>query len=771
MKNIASIFCLSIVLILCTNTGKSRANQTIYGRVLKKSTHTPVEAAHIVVLGADPTRAVTSNKNGRYRLAHVPAGLTNILIFKGGFYHNIVKGLIVKSGKETHLTVFLEKKARFTEEHFSMSEFSLPDVPMPPVKKSTGHINSPYQLKASDMYPFQYLNQNIPVSFSGLGFPIIASRYSLNNPKPKLRNNQFSKIIESGDKTWHNASINTGIIPVHYNITPGAEIKHYTKSTPPQNSQFHISAGSNIMKFQAEMPFGTQNTNTVLLDYRRSTADLIANTYKYPLTETNNFPGLQDILLKTHINTSDIGTIDITAEGGTKNITYAGDSILPFGYSGVFPGIVHNIGNKNGSIVLNHHYPFSQKSRLKTSVSIKAASHQKKVTSPTSDYKQASYPYANFDLNTITYNLSSIYRFHPNSHNSFKFGIKGILTDITLKDSTFTPHISQNFSEKFWMPELFSSWTHSFSNFVKLYTGLRVRFLPINNHYTIAPRSLVTFNMQKNQKVTFGFGSHTQLPPKHLYFYEKRKQPDKTTRSNTEMDFMKNYHYHLGYTIDILRHLNLSTKLWYNENADLIRGDTSEVCNSYNVPESLACQPIDDLKNSGKSKNYGISVTLEREVKNNYRFLLSGSLYDAWGIDKNGNKENIRLNQNYALKGNFSYFLPLSKKYHIQFNMNAQWYGGLRVLPINKSQSSHNGYTTYNTKHAYTNKHPGWLTTHFSLKFTINAQKISHSLSLQIQNIPGRQNTVHHYFNEASGEKTQIKRSGFFPAFNYAINF
>ena len=57
------------------------------------------------------------------------------------------------------------------------------------------------------------------------------------------------------------------------------------------------------------------------------------------------------------------------------------------------------------------------------------------------------------------------------------------------------------------------------------------------------------------------------------------------------------------------------------------------------------------------------------------------------------------------------------------------------------------------------------------LSYKINKQRLTHTIPLDIQNVTGRLNTYSQYYDDETKQLETYTQTGFFPVFNYRVEF
>jgi outer membrane receptor protein involved in Fe transport len=108
---------------------------------------------------------------------------------------------------------------------------------------------------------------------------------------------------------------------------------------------------------------------------------------------------------------------------------------------------------------------------------------------------------------------------------------------------------------------------------------------------------------------------------------------------------------------------------------------------------------VESMENGGKGKNYGVEISLERYLKDNFYLTLSNSFYQSKYTAKDGVERNTRFNGNYLvtlITG--KEFISERKSKTFGINLKTIYAGGLRTTPIDFDASQLQGYTVFKGK-------------------------------------------------------------------------
>ena len=132
--------------------------------------------------------------------------------------------------------------------------------------------------------------------------------------------------------------------------------------------------------------------------------------------------------------------------------------------------------------------------------------------------------------------------------------------------------------------------------------------------------------------------------------------------------------------------MRLKTELYYQRlfNVPVSAVDTNTT-STLNIVSEFVTEP---LANKGKGRNYGLEISLEKYLSNNFYYLLSNSFYQSKYTALDGVERNTRFNANRIttlLAGKD--FVSQRKSKVFGVNIKTIYAGGLRTTPIDVQSS------------------------------------------------------------------------------------
>ncbi len=104
-------------------------------------------------------------------------------------------------------------------------------------------------------------------------------------------------------------------------------------------------------------------------------------------------------------------------------------------------------------------------------------------------------------------------------------------------------------------------------------------------------------------------------------------------------------------------------------------------------------------------------------------------------------------------------------------NIKTVYAGGYRTTPIDVEQSQQLGYTVYKDKEAFSLQNSAYMRADMRISMKWNKRHLTSTLSLDIQNLTGRQNVSDSYYDATENKVVTTHQTGLIPVLNYIVEF
>ena len=178
------------------------------------------------------------------------------------------------------------------------------------------------------------------------------------------------------------------------------------------------------------------------------------------------------------------------------------------------------------------------------------------------------------------------------------------------------------------------------------------------------------------------------------------------------------------------------------------------------------------MVNNTIGRNYGVDLTLEKFLSNNYYFLLTTSLFDAKYKGGDNVWHNTRYNKGYvanALFGHEHFFN--NNKRTLDYNIRLNFTGGERYSPVLEKESIEQQRIVTDETRAFSMQHDPVFYADFTVNYRINHKRASSQISLQVKNITGTSVVENFNYNFKTNAIQLDKYKPILPVLSYKIEF
>ena len=107
----------------------------------------------------------------------------------------------------------------------------------------------------------------------------------------------------------------------------------------------------------------------------------------------------------------------------------------------------------------------------------------------------------------------------------------------------------------------YGQWQHRINDQITTYAGLHLQKASINPEVALEPRLSAEWQFRPRHSLNAGFGLHSQLQPRVVYYAQQYDSISKTySRTNEAVKFTRSVHYVLGYNYSIASDFRLRVR-------------------------------------------------------------------------------------------------------------------------------------------------------------------------------------------------------------------
>lgn len=773
-----------LAFISCVSYSQS-ITKTIRGTVTDKETFQPLIGAKVIVVGSDPLIGAVSDIDGSFRLENVPVGRQTVKITFVG-YEPYIRQNIDLTSKDVVLNVQMveavnvmnkvEVEARKKGETVNkMATVSARSFSVEESNRYAGSKNDVARMAqnfagvqgADDSRNDIVIRGNSP---SGVLFRM----EGIDIPNP----NHFARFGTTGgpismlnNNVMANSDFMTGAFPAEYgNATAGV----FDLKMRPGNNEAHefmFQFGFNGAEFMAEGPISRKKKSSYLINYRYSTLQLFkvlginfgstAVPDYQDMSFKLNFPSKKG--LTTVFGIGGVSAIDILAEDTDSSDLFAID------YSNTL------FRSNVGVVGVSHRQRIGDKSYINISAGIQTAIN--KVLNDTVDfnYQNAFTTYASNSI--ISKQTTAIFYNHKfNARHLVKVGLFADLYLLNLRDSTYDRELMDYFHLRDFQGNTFLYQPYGQYQFrptenITLNLGVHLQSLTLNNRLAVEPRAGASWSISKKDRISLGYGLHSQMQPIELYFVQSTID-GVTTQPNNNLDFNKSHHLVLGYQHRFPFGINAKFETYYQYLFDIPVQTSSSSYSILNFGADFVGIIPSNLESEGTGENYGAELTVEKFLDKGFYFLVTASVYESFYAASDGNKYNTAFNGNYTFNSLLGYELRFSEgKMALTFDGKFTVNGGKRYTPILLEESIAAGYEVRDPDNVFALRYDDYIRGDFRVAFKMIGEKVTQEWAVDIQNITNRRNIFYTEYSAASERINTVYQTGLLPIGQYRIYF
>jgi hypothetical protein len=762
--------------------------QTIRGTVKDKETLEPIIGAKIEITESDPYNAVVSNYDGKFRLESVPIGRQTIIVTFIGYDPVLIRNIDVNS-KEVVLTIDMVESIMVMDEVIvtgqkkgeilnKMATVSARSFSVEESKRYAGSLNDVSRMAqnfagvtgGNDSRNDIIVRGNSPTG-------ILYRIEGIDIPNP----NHFARFGTTGgpismlnNNVLSNSDFLTGAFPAEYgNAIAGVFDLKMRKGNNEQH-EFMFQFGFNGAELMAEGPLLKKNGSSYMVSYRYN--DLLLFQKLGLNIGTNAVPTYQDVSVKLNFPHK---------KGVTSIFGIAGASNIELLASVTDSSDLYSIDNSNtyfdtkmGVVGLNHKQRLGGKSYLNMSSGFQVASNY--ATNDTLDVNLENPFRTYFNQSTISKWTNAIfYNKKFSAKHVSKIGVQSDLYLLSLVDSFYQSSNSayltlHNYKGNTFLFQPYLQHQYKPNQRMVVNIGLHYQLLSLNRKGSFEPRAGIGYSITDKDKVTFGYGLHSQMLPMELYFRETLVNGVVELPSK-DMDFSKSHHLVLGYSHSFKHGIRIKSEFYYQKLFSIAIAEDSNTYSISNYGSSFTESFPLYLTNNGMGNNYGLDLTLEKFLDKGLYFLVTSSLYQSFYTPSNGVEYNTAFNGNYTFNTlvGYEFKFKKGKNYQTSLTIDLKFTrnGGKRYTPILLAESIAIDKEVRDFENAFTLQYDDYMKGDLRVGFKMVGKKVTQEWALDMQNVTNQKNVFLQQYDNNKQAITTTYQTGRLPIGQYRIYF
>lgn len=755
--------------------------QPITGVVRNAITEETLPGATVIVEGFPKANAVT-DPNGRFTLV-APVGRLRIQVAFLGYIHQWIE-VLHTTGQEPFLRIALQPQVREFKEFVVKEQQDKAQTINPMVYSSgrsfsveeanryAGTLGDPARMVRAYAGVLPERDDRNDIIIRGNSPSYLQWRLNdIEIPNP----NHYGGIGLTGNTVTllnsnllANSDFLTGAFPAEYGNALSGVFDLRLRTPNPKKHQFRIQTGWNGLEIGAEGPFSKKkDRGTFMATYRYSLLDLVEKLGIDP----GILPRFQDLTLKVDVPVSDRLQLEVIGLLATSSIALD-DRDLDEEELGLPYGQELETSSDLALAGLNARYRFTTKTSLKFGINVLDNTIQTDIDtfSLGSDAIAGTYDEQSSETKYSAYaTLTTYWTAHNRTQAGFRWdtydiryqqaGISGIEPYRTLVDN----------QDQLSLLRTFLTDEITLSDQWRFRLGAHASYLLLNGSFAVEPRAALQYQYQGNQALSLSYGNHHQMLPRTIYFVET---PGSDELTNRNLDFAGAHHYVLGHDWSLFENIRLKSEVYYQDLYNVpVEVDPTSTFSLANVGADFFIPLKDSLTNDGRGRNYGLEITLERFLANNYYFMLNSTVFQSEYKTLDNTWRSTAFNANYILNGMVGYEWWMTKTKAIGFDWRATYAGGKRYTPIDEVASLDRGEVVFQESRAFALRFPDYFRTDLKLYYRFNYRKFFVEFAMDLQNLTNQQNVYQRQFIPETNSYKTFYQSPFFPMFTFRCLF
>ena len=746
--------------------------QTVRGVVMEKNTGEHLPGATVIVVSASGQFSAVANENGEFSISGVPVGRCNVSVSMLGFTTYVSNSVLVYSGKETVLEIFLVENA------LALSEVTITakvdkELPLNKMAVSSARMLSSEEanryagtfagdparmvssfagvIAANDTRNDIIIRGNSPMGLlwrlDGFDIPNpnhFGAMGGTGGPIGMLNNNQLS-----------NSDFYTGAFPAEFGNAASGVFDLRLRNGNNQKHEFLVSAGMNGFELGAEGPLSQKTGASYMINGRYSFL-AIFEAMGFDFTGGGGgIPEYQDLSAKINLPLKNGNLSWVTLLGASQIHAKSDFNDPDKEWVEGERGQDMKMNNKQLFTGINYTHRFSSSIRLENRLSYQLAGQ--KVTQIEFEYPTMELTDYGCTIHTredrIAYQSTLNHRIDAKNLIKSGIGAEVYMTDL---QATWDKAVLNNYKGNSSLLKAFAQWQYRFNHAFSMTPGIYGQLYTLNNDYSIEPRIGFKWEASPLTSFTLGSGLHSQLQPRQVYFYEENG-----IVKNKDLEMSKSWQTILGYQQKLGTGMHLKTEIYYQSlfNVPVIPETPEE--SILNFGDDFV-NPWDYVfVNEGTGRNYGVEITLEKFFDKHYYFLLTASLYDSKykGFDKI--ERHTKFAGNYAFNGLFGYEWKIGTRSLLSVNTKIAYVGGKRYVPVSVTVTTN--HYDYDYAQAYTDKLSDYFRMDLNVNMKINFKRWSVEWYAEVNNVTNHKNIWQKYYNATRNKEVYVYQYGFMP--------
>ena len=779
---------LTILFLTINIQSQTNYTQTVRGSVVDVTSKSPLVGASVIIINSSPLIGAVTDYDGDFAIKNVPVGKHDIAVKFMGYKPVFLRNLSVKSGKELILNIEMEEMVITTEE-VVVKAYGRKDKPLNDMAKISARS---FTVEETERYAGTWLDPaRMAANYAGVmavgdqrndiiirgnsPLGLLWQLENINIPNP----NHFGTLGTTGgpisilnNNLLDNSDFFTSAFPAEYGNALSGIFDLNLRNGNNKKHEFVAQIGMNGFEIGAEGPFSNNSKASYLINYRYSTLaifDALGISFG-----VSGIPQYQDLSFKINIPGTKLGKFSFFGVGGTSYIEVLNKNKKENDWSFGHNDLDFRFGSDMGVTGMSHLYFFNQNTRIKTTAAI---SYTKSTAKADSAYQNLPpLTYYGDESSETKYSLSTKFIQKINSKNNYSIGILADKYMVSYEDSALFydytyRKLTETSNEAMYLIQAYAQFQHKFTDNLTFYSGLHYQYFTLNGSKVLEPRASIKWNINSKHSISSGFGLHSQLQPRLFYFHETLNADSSISKTNYNLDFSKSNQYVIAYDYLINKNLRLKIESYYQYLHNIPVETDDSYYSIINYGTEFYSTREDSLINKGEGENYGLELTFEKFLSNNYYFLFTASLFESKYKGSDGIERNTSYNNKYVVNFLAGYTFDIGKYNSLSIDFKVVNAGGKHYIPVDIDQSRIEGQKVMNYSKAYEPSYPPYFRLDTRISFNLNRKHFNTELAFDLQNITKHENVLLETYDVEAGTIRYDYQLGLFYVFLLRFQF
>ncbi len=787
--------------------------QAIRGDVKDAESLISLPGATVLVVGSDPVIGTVTDAEGRFSLAGLPPGRTALQVRMIGYEEQLLSGLVLTSAKDLAVSVRLQGAltelgevevvgdAAPGEVRNEMALLSARQFSVEETDRYAGSRGDPGRM-ASNFAGVQGADdsRNDIVIRGNSPMGVLWRFEGVNIPNPNhfaIPGTGGGPVTILNNKYLANSDFFTGAFPAEFGNATAGVFDLRMRNGNADKHEFTAQLGFLGTELMAEGPLSKKHRSSYLVSYRYSTLRLFG--FMGIRIGTDAIPQYQDAAFRFHFP-SKKGSVSLWGIGGSSRIDITiSDQEKPDTATLIYGENDRDqyFRSRMGTMGATATRTLNENTYVKATLALSGQG-----IAPDHDYVYRHVEDGRYVVDSLPPLLR--YRFNESKamlyvfanrklglRTSLRVGVNSEQQWASYLDSarTITPSTVSG------QPNTLSAWRVRWDARVSAtqlqpYAQLRHRFneqwtatvgatslynsINANSFSPIEPRFGISYAPDTRQRISAGYGLHSQMQPGYLLFYGATTNGRDPQEQNTGIGPTRSHHWVLGYDLRAGRSLRVKVEAYYQWLFNIPVSVRPSSFSLVNTGAGFTRFFPDSLRNRGNGYNQGVELTVEHAFTKGWYGLFTASLFDA----KYRGSDDVWRNTSFNGRNAFNLVLAreftTKKKSMVSIGAKLTYAGGRWYGPVDRDASAAAQEVVYVDSLVNTKQFRPYFRADLKLGYRWNRPKAMHELGLDLVNVTGQQNilTLTYAPDHPSGDPIREEyQLGFLPLFFYKVEF